>query len=141
MGAMMMEPTNRIPAVLRFGRCELLPYHRELRIAGSAVRLGSRAFDLLMVLVEGEGRLVTKDEILDKVWPGVIVEENTLQVQISALRKALGPDRNVLKTISGRGYRFVAEIDPTRDEEQSEAAALEVRHTSTNLAAPASKLI
>lgn len=80
--------------LLRFGACELVPHRRELRVNGSAVHLGGRAFDLLMVLVEGRGRLVTKDEILGRVWSGLIVEENTLQVQMSALRKALGADRH-----------------------------------------------
>jgi DNA-binding winged helix-turn-helix (wHTH) protein len=123
-------------ATFRFGRCELLPRQRELRVDGEAVRLGGRAFDLLVVLVEERGKLVTKDEILSRIWPGVIVEENTLQVQISALRKAMGADRDALKTISGRGYRFVAEITTTSDEQSDPAAALVPSHvsrTSTNL--------
>ncbi|MDB5866383.1 MAG: hypothetical protein JWO70_4189 [Betaproteobacteria bacterium] len=105
-----MNTMDPVPARFRFGRCELLPHHRELRIDGRAVHLGGRAFDLLLVLVEGRGKLVSKDEILTRVWPGVIIEENTLQVQVSALRKALGADRDALKTISGRGYRFIAEL-------------------------------
>ncbi|HLZ07422.1 MAG TPA: winged helix-turn-helix domain-containing protein, partial [Chloroflexota bacterium] len=63
-----------------------------------------------MVLTEARGALVTKDEILSRVWPDTVVEENNLVVQISALRKALGEDRNFIRTVSGRGYRFVAEI-------------------------------
>src|SRR5689334_4680209 len=56
------------------------------------------------MLVENRDRLVTKDELFERVWPGLVVEENNLQVQISALRKVLGPQS--IATISGRGYRF-----------------------------------
>ena len=117
-----MHTVDDIPAAFRFGCCELLPHHRELCVDGEAVHLGGRVFDLLMVLVEGRGKLVTKDEIFNRVWPGVIVEENTLQVQISALRKALGGDRDALKTISGRGYRFIAEVSTTSTEAATDLA-------------------
>jgi TolB-like protein/Flp pilus assembly protein TadD len=93
-----------------FGRFRLLPQRRELRADGVVVELGSRAFDILLVLTEARGALVTKDEILSRVWPDTVVEENNLVVQISALRKALGEDRDFIRTVSGRGYRFVAEI-------------------------------
>jgi DNA-binding winged helix-turn-helix (wHTH) protein len=94
--------------VLQFGRCQLLADEYELRRDGKPVRLGGRAFEILVMLAGSPGRLITKDEILERIWPGMVVEENTLQVHICALRKALGPDRAVLKTVSGRGYRFVA---------------------------------
>jgi TolB-like protein/Flp pilus assembly protein TadD len=93
-----------------FGRFRLLPQRRELRAGGVSVDLGSRAFDILMILTEARGALVTKDELLSRVWPDTVVEENNLVVQVSALRKALGEDRDVIRTVSGRGYRFVAEI-------------------------------
>ena len=93
-----------------FGRFRLLPQRRELRADEVVVELGSRAFDVLLVLTEARGALVTKDEILSRVWPDTVVEENNLVVQISALRKALGEDRDFIRTVSGRGYRFVAEI-------------------------------
>jgi DNA-binding winged helix-turn-helix (wHTH) protein len=95
---------------VEFGRFRLLPHRRELRADGVAVELGSRAFEILMVLIEARGALVTKDEFLSRVWPDTVVEENNLVVQISALRKALGEDRDFIRTVSGRGYRFVAEI-------------------------------
>jgi predicted ATPase/DNA-binding winged helix-turn-helix (wHTH) protein len=140
-----MNTMDSIPAVFRFGRCELLPHNRELRIDGQAVHLGGRAFDLLMALVEGRGKLVTKDEILDRVWPGTIVEENTLQVQVSALRKAMGSDRDALKTISGRGYRFVADVTTanTQAEADVECAAVSghAPRTLTNLPAPPTEMI
>ncbi|WP_312016506.1 winged helix-turn-helix domain-containing protein [Bradyrhizobium liaoningense] len=66
--------------------------------------IGSRAFELLEKLAESAGLLVTKDELVASVWSGLAVEDNTLQVHISAVRKALGKDRDLLKTVSGRGY-------------------------------------
>jgi predicted ATPase/DNA-binding winged helix-turn-helix (wHTH) protein len=80
---------------------------RELRTRGVPVPLGGRAFKIFAVLVQSAGELVTKDELMDRVWPGAIVEENKLQVHISAVRKALGPDRGTLKTSFGRGYRLL----------------------------------
>jgi predicted ATPase/DNA-binding winged helix-turn-helix (wHTH) protein len=74
------------------------------------VPLGSRAIDVLFVLIEARGLLVTKDDLLSRVWPTTCVEENSLQFQISTLRKALGEDRDYIRTVSGRGYRFVAEL-------------------------------
>ncbi len=95
--------------VYRFGRFELQPTRRQLVADGRPVGLGQRAFDVLHALVQRRERLVTKSELLDIVWPGVVVEENNLQVQISALRKLLGPQ--AIATIPGRGYRFTAVID------------------------------
>jgi predicted ATPase/DNA-binding winged helix-turn-helix (wHTH) protein len=80
---------------------------RELRSGGTPVPVGGRAFEIVETLVRAAGELVTKDEIMRRVWPGATVEENTLQVHISAIRKALGPDRAMLKTASGRGYRLL----------------------------------
>jgi DNA-binding response OmpR family regulator len=92
-----------------FGRFELRLSGRQLRVDGQSVALGSRAFDLLVALVERRDRVVTKGELLNLVWPGVVVEENNLQVQVSALRKLLGAQ--VIATVPGRGYRFTAPAD------------------------------
>jgi predicted ATPase/DNA-binding winged helix-turn-helix (wHTH) protein len=88
----------------RFGRCEILSEQRQLLVNGQPAVLGSRAFDLLLCLVELRDRVVGKDELMARVWPGVVVEENNLTVQISALRKVLGGD--AIATVAGRGYRF-----------------------------------
>src|SRR5580704_13777563 len=80
---------------------------RELRTHGIPVPLGGRAFDIVEVLARSAGELVTKDEIMRQVWSGAVVEESALQVHISAIRKALGPDRGLLKTAFGRGYRLL----------------------------------
>src|SRR5207253_7819226 len=82
------------------------PATRQLLAEGLPVALGARALDVLLALIERRERLVTKEELLELVWPGLVVEENNLQVQISALRKILGPQS--IATIPGRGYRFAA---------------------------------
>ena len=97
------------PATYRFGRFELQPGRRELLADGQTVVLGARAFDVLNALVERRERLVAKDELIDLVWSGLVVEENNLQVQVSALRKILGPD--AIATVPGRGYKFTLPVE------------------------------
>ena len=97
------------------GVCEVDLSRRELRVDGKPVPIGGRAFDVLEVLVRSGGAMVTKDDFMNGVWAGTIVEENTLQVHISAVRKALGPARGLLKTASGRGYRLLGEWVPQWD--------------------------
>jgi predicted ATPase/DNA-binding winged helix-turn-helix (wHTH) protein len=89
---------------------------RELRSHGVAVPLGGRAFELVTVLVQSATELVTKDHMMERVWPGAIVGEGTLHVHISAVRKALGADRTMLKTVSGRGYRLLGSWTPQQRE-------------------------
>src|SRR5579883_1461663 len=105
-----MHGTARGAACLEFGRFRLLTRQRELRLGDMAVPLGSRAFDVLLILVEAQGELVTKEELLARVWPGAVVEESNIQVQVSVLRKALGDDRNLILTVPLRGYRFTGEV-------------------------------
>ena len=91
-------------ATYRFGTVEVRPSERQLLVEGRPTPLGARAFDVLLALIDNRDRVVTKDELLDKVWPGLVVEENNLQVQVSTLRKILGAQ--AVATIPGRGYRF-----------------------------------
>ncbi|MGY4532090.1 putative ATPase [Pseudomonas sp. TE3786] len=111
----MNSPTSA--GLLRFGNCEVLPGKRLLRIQGQAVELPGRAFDVLLALLEANGQVVSKDELMQAVWPGRIVEENTLEAQISLLRKALGAERSAVRTVSGRGYQFApqSEVPPPRE--------------------------
>jgi predicted ATPase/DNA-binding winged helix-turn-helix (wHTH) protein len=101
--------TRSSGGVYASNQCEVDLDRRELRLQGAAVPIGGRAFDIIEVLAQSAGQLVTKDELMDRVWPGAIVEDNTLQVHISAVRKALGSYRGMLKTESGRGYRLLGD--------------------------------
>jgi len=98
-------------AALRFGHFELHVHERRLLVDGEPAALGARAFDLLLALAERPGQLVGKQALMDRVWPGLVVQENNLAAQISALRKVLGGD--IIATIPGRGYRFTARIHAT----------------------------
>jgi non-specific serine/threonine protein kinase len=100
-------PAERRPSGSDPGSWEVDRTRRELRTQGIPVPLGGRAFDIVEVLALSAGELVTKDEIISRVWSGAVAEESTLQVHISAIRKALGPDRGMLKTAFGRGYRLL----------------------------------
>jgi TolB-like protein len=96
------------------GQFRLDRLNRRLTHAGASVSLGGRALDVLEVLAAGAGETVGKHTLLDQVWPGLTVEENTLQVHISALRKVLG--QGAIITVPGRGYRLVmAAPDETPD--------------------------
>jgi len=97
-----------VTAIYQFGRFELRTATRQLLANHELTPLGARAFDVLLALIERRDRLVPKNELLDLVWPGLVVEENNLQVQISALRKVLGQD--AIATIPGHGYRFTAAL-------------------------------
>ena len=97
----------RADAALEFGRFRVLLRRRRLLADGVPVELATRAFDVLLVLLEADGALVTKEELVRRVWPGIVVSEGNLKVQISALRNALGAERNFIRTEFGRGYRFI----------------------------------
>lgn len=97
-------------ASVAFGRFQVVPHRRELSADGRPVRLGGRAFDVLMALIEARGAVLSKDALIRSVWPDRIVDENNLQAQISALRAAFGPERGLIRTVSGRGYQFTGEI-------------------------------
>src|SRR5215468_6058858 len=105
-----MDRSSETPAGVAFGRFRVLPHRRELLADGRPIKLGGRAFDVLMALVEARGAVVTKDALMTRVWPGRTVEENNLQAHIAALRKAFGAERELIRTVSGRGYQFTGEI-------------------------------
>ncbi len=99
----------QLPHCYRFGQVEIRPAERRILVDGQPSSVGARAFDLLIALIDRRDRVVTKDELLTLVWPGLVVEENNLQVQVSTLRKLLGP--KALDTIPGHGYRFALRLD------------------------------
>ena len=80
---------------------------RELRARGVPVPLGGRAFEIIAELVQAGGELVSKGDLTNRVWRGVFVDDGALRVHIAAIRKALGPDRDMLATTVGRGYRLL----------------------------------
>ena len=124
-------------ASMGFGRFTVSPLRRELLADGQPIELGGRAFDVLMALIEALGAVLSKEDLMSRVWPGRIVEDNSLEAQISALRKALGPDRELVRTVAGRGYRFTGEIRSAR---AAEIVALP-RSPPTNLPELVSALI
>jgi predicted ATPase/DNA-binding winged helix-turn-helix (wHTH) protein len=96
---------------LEFGRYKIIPGRRELLVDGKPLHVGERAFDLLLRLAQGQGKLVGKDDLLKAVWPaGQGVEKNALQTQISVLREAFGAERGLIRTVSGRGYQLTAQV-------------------------------
>lgn len=99
---------------LQFGSFRLLPARKLLLEAGKPVRLGSRALEILILLVERAGELVGKDELIARVWPDTFVEEGSLRVHVAALRRVLGDGqagKRYIASISGRGYQFIAPVE------------------------------
>ena len=122
---------------LRFANFELQPQERRLLADGRDAGLGGRALDVLIVLAQRAGQLVSRNELIDLAWPGLVVEENNLSVQISALRKMLGG--TIIATVPGRGYRFTAPIqDAPAPPPEAPAAAAKLK---TNLPAALPPLI
>ena len=142
-----MAPSPRLPEGPAFGRFQVLPQRRELLADGQPVSLGGRAFDLLMALIEARGAVVTRDALMARVWPDRVVGEDALQVQISVLRAAFGAERELIRTVSGRGYQFTGEIrtQSAGGEERAGPATVVVDPGSakspTNLTEPVSALV
>ena len=117
--------------VFEYGQWQIDLGRRELLSNGGVVPIGARAFEIIELLVQSANELVTKNDIMRGVWPGATIGDNTLQAHISAIRKALGPDRALLKTVSGRGYRLFGSWTPRQ---QGSVSALS---TSPLMRAPA----
>src|ERR1700722_8739102 len=107
--------------LIRVGAFELYPSERTLSAAGKPMELGARAFDLLLVLVEHHGRLVTKATLLERVWPRLVVDENNLPAQIASLRRILGA--GAIRTVPGFGYRLELAVSSGAPLEPAAAAA------------------
>src|ERR1700759_1593127 len=122
-----------------FGRYRIFPRLRLLLRDGVKVDIVTRAFDVLWVLVQADGELVSKDQLIDTVWSRVVVEENNLQAQMTAIRRALGADRGMIRTEFGRGYRLVAESQETP---RTKAGTPEVKRSSpSSLPLPLTSLL
>jgi predicted ATPase/DNA-binding winged helix-turn-helix (wHTH) protein len=118
------SPHIRDDDIVAFGRYQLLPSLRLLLRDGIRIDVGERAVEVLSVLVASPGEVVSKDALLSRVWPQEVVEENNLQAQISALRKALGTDRQLIATEFSRGYRFTGTVH-AHQSHQAHTAQLE----------------
>ena len=140
-----MGPTPEPRTGIAFGRFQVSPDRREVLADGKPVKLGGRAFDILLALIEARGTTVSKDTLMARVWPGQITEENSLQVQISALRAAFGAERGLIRTVAGRGYQFTGYIRgvPVSPAERAGAAAAQPAavRPPTNIPEPISELI
>lgn len=111
------------PGRISFDCFTMIPDQRLLLRDGKPVRIGARAFDILVALAKRRGALVMKDELISEVWPGTFVEAGNLRVQIVALRKALGDtDGRLIQTDAGRGYRFTALLGHTAEQSRGHAA-------------------
>ena len=107
---------------LKFGPFELSSSKRVLRREGEALPLGGRALDILIYLAERPGEVIAKQELIDRVWSGVNVEEGTLRVHVAAIRKALGDGQfgnRYIANIKGRGYSFVGTVVPVTGDTES----------------------
>src|ERR1700716_3219999 len=111
---MSVQQTGAPSAIrLRFGPFELNVAERSLKKANQVIPLGGRAYDILITLLENAGEVVAKSELIAKAWPDVTVEEGSLRVHMSALRKALGDGQwgpRYIANVKGRGYRFFAPV-------------------------------
>ena len=116
-----MDETRRTAArCYRSGAIEIDVVQRQVLINGTPAKVGARAFDVLLALVERRERVVPKSELMDLVWPKLVVEENNLLVHMVALRKVLGP--RAIVTIPGRGYRFAIPVDTVPDARTDDSA-------------------
>ena len=141
-----MDPVSDPPAGITFGRFRAVPHSRELIADGLPIKLGGRAFDVLLALLEAQGAVVSKDALMARVWPGRIVEENNLYTQILVLRKALGKDRELVRAVSGRGYQFTGEIRVLSASQETAGSGVATAEPAsilppTNIPEPVSELI
>jgi predicted ATPase/DNA-binding winged helix-turn-helix (wHTH) protein len=126
-----------------FGSFRLIPAHRMLLDDGKPVRLGSRAFDILVTLVESAGDTILKDQLIARTWPNMVVDEGALRVHVAALRKALGDGRagqkRYIANNPGRGYTFVASV--TREHPHPAPATSGATTIANNLPVPLTRIV
>ncbi len=128
--------------IIDFGRFRLNRRNRELLADGVKLDLGARAIDVLLALIDAGGTMVSKDELLTRVWPDAAVDENNLHVQIFALRRALGADRELIRTVPRHGYRFTGRITGRTPPPGTRDADLDrIVSAGSNLPIPVGELI
>src|SRR5262249_28331241 len=130
-GVAVPDPSS--DSAIAFGSFRLFAARQLLLEGDQPLRVGSRALEILKILVEHPGTLVTKDDLIARVWPDTVVEEGSLRVHMAALRRALGEDQSgnrYIATVAGRGYRFVAPVShaPRPQPSARQSAPLEQSH-------------
>src|SRR5580704_15935113 len=121
----MIAPSLHTGEVMSFGSFELVARERLLKKDGVPVELGARALDILIALLASPNEVVSKKDLLARVWPDVTVEASSLRVHVAGLRKALGDGRcgaRYITTLAGRGYCFVAPVSRSGDRSNANAA-------------------
>jgi len=123
--------SNPVRHLYEFGQFQLDVVNSRLLRDGQVVALKPKVFDTLLTLVESRGSVISKSELMERLWPETIVEENNLTQNISALRKVFaGSNQAYIETVPKRGYRFVAEVREVRDDDET---LIIQRHTSTQI--------
>src|ERR1041384_5394995 len=125
--------------IYEFGLFRLDASDRVLLRGDRMVHLTEKVFNILLLLVQRSGHLVTKEELMEQVWPDSVVEENNLTVSMSALRKVLGEIQEggqYIETVSKRGYRFVAEVRAIKNETVDSGQEKESEASARSKAAP-----
>jgi predicted ATPase/DNA-binding winged helix-turn-helix (wHTH) protein len=128
--------------IIEFGRFQLHRRSRTLLADGQKLDLGTRAIEVLLALIDADGKVVAKDDLLTQVWSGFVVEENNLHVQISMLRRALGADADLVRTVPRHGYRFTGHVTAgTRSASAMHVAPEPAVSSASNLPIPLGELI
>src|SRR6266446_5323208 len=125
-----------------FGSFRLIPAQRMLLEDGKPLRLGSRAFDILVSLVESAGETIGKDQLIARTWPDAVVDDGALRVHVAALRKALGDGqagKRYVANIPGRGYSFIAPV--TREQREPAIAPTNGAAVRGNLPALLTRIV
>jgi predicted ATPase len=130
-----MADSSTSRKVIKFGRFTIHPQRRELNAGTERIELGGRLYDLLLTLLEARGAVVSKIDLIKRVWPGRVMEDNNLAVAISTLRRAMGEDGDTIRTVSGRGYQLLCELREVDEQPASRSS------TQTNLPAATSELV
>src|SRR5258707_2107280 len=125
-----------------FGAFRLIPAQRMLLEDGKPLRLGRRALDILVSLVENAGETIRKDQLIARTWPDTVVDEGALRVHVAALRKALGDGqagKRYVANIPGRGYSFIAPV--TREQQHPAIPPTNRAAVRGNLPAPLTRIV
>jgi len=106
---------NAMLPIVTFGSAVVYPRARELRVRGQLVEINTCGFEILLMLIEADGRMVSKKDLFQRLWPRTCVAETNLRVHMYKLRRALGENAEAIKTEPNRGYRLTARVVPSEE--------------------------